>query len=69
MLPNGDYELFTSIGYKTSLEDEMEIVDVHTTENGIHQVSFQSKGNPVFIQIDPACRVPQINLGNNSWTQ
>jgi hypothetical protein len=66
---NRDYELFTSIGYKTSLEDEMEIIDVHTIKKGIHKVNFQSKGKPVFIQIDPACRVPQINLDNNIWSQ
>ena len=64
-----DYELITSIGYKTSLEEEMEIIDVHTIRKGIHKVNFQSKGEPVFIQIDPNCLVPQINLDNNIWSQ
>jgi hypothetical protein len=66
---NRDYELFTAIGYKTSLENEMEIIEVHAIKKGIHKVSFQSNGKPVFIQIDPACRVPQINLDNNIWSQ
>ena len=64
-----DYELFTSIGYKTSLENEMEMLKVHTIKKGMHKINFQSKTKPVFIQIDPECRVPQINLNNNIWKQ
>jgi hypothetical protein len=64
-----DYELITSIGYKTSLEDEIVIIDLHTIRKGIHKVNFQSKEEPVFIQIDPNCLVPQINLDNNIWSQ
>lgn len=64
-----DYELITSIGYKTSLEDEIVTIDLHTLRKGIHKVNFQSREKPVFIQIDPNCLVPQINLDNNIWNQ
>jgi len=64
-----DYELITAIGYKTSTEDEMELVELHFFKKGIHKVSFQSEEKPAFIQVDPACRVPQINLDNNIWSQ
>ena len=64
-----DYELMTAIGYKTSPEDKMELLELHPFKKGIHKVSFQSMEKPVFIQVDPACRVPQINLDNNIWSQ
>jgi len=64
-----DYELITAIGYKTSPEDEMELVELHFVKKGIHKVSFRSEEKPAFIQVDPACRVPQINLDNNIWSQ
>ncbi len=66
---NRDYELLTAIGYKTSPEGEMEMIDLHTMKKGVHKIRFQSKKEPVFIQIDPGCRVPQINLDNNIWSQ
>jgi len=64
-----DYELFTSIGYRTPLQDQLSIIDVHTTQKGSHKVTFESNDRPVFIQVDPACRVPQINLDNNIWRE
>lgn len=64
-----DYELFTSIGYRTLLQDQLSIIDVHTTQKGSHKVTFESNDRPVFIQVDPACRVPQINLDNNIWRE
>lgn len=64
-----DYELFTSIGYRTPLQDQLSIIDVHTTQKGSHKVIFESDDRPVFIQVDPACRVPQINLDNNIWQE
>jgi len=64
-----DYELFTSIGYRTSPQDQLSIIDMHTTQKGSHNVTFESNDRPVFIQVDPACRVPQINLDNNIWQE
>ena len=64
-----DYELITAIGYKTSPEDEMKLVELNFVKKGIHKVTFQSEEKPAFIQVDPACRVPQINLDNNIWSQ
>lgn len=63
------YELFTSIGYKTELQDELVSMDVHIIQQGTHKVTFESSGRPSFIQVDPACRVPQINLDNNIWRE
>ena len=50
-------------------ETKMEIIDIHTIKKGIHKVKFQSAGEPVFILVDPHCRVPQINLDNNVWSK
>jgi aminopeptidase N len=66
---NRDYELFSSIGYKTSPEDVMGIIDLHTIKKGIHYINLHSKEKPIFIQVDPAYQVPQINLDNNIWRQ
>jgi hypothetical protein len=63
-----DYDLLTSIGYRTSPQDKLTQVDVSLTRPGVHQVSFESLDRPVFIQIDPDLRVPQVNLSNNVWT-
>ncbi|UCD37597.1 MAG: hypothetical protein JSW54_12335 [Fidelibacterota bacterium] len=64
-----DYELFTAIGYRTPLQKDLSIIDLHTTEQGSLKVTFESSERPVFIQVDPACRVPQINLDNNIWQE
>ncbi|UCH11176.1 MAG: hypothetical protein JSU61_04615 [Fidelibacterota bacterium] len=63
-----DYDLFTSIGYTTTRQAELALMDLSLTRRGIHTVTFETTERPVSIQIDPACRVPQINLANNVWT-
>ena len=62
-----DYELLTSIGYKTASQEEMVAIHVHVTQKGAYKITFESGAKPVFIQIDPACRVPQVNLDSNTW--
>jgi hypothetical protein len=63
-----DYELFTSIGYRTASQQEMVTIDLHLTRRGAYKIAFESDVRPVFIQIDPAYRVPQVNLDSNTWT-
>jgi len=62
-----DYELFTSLGYKTASQDEMVTIDLCLTRRGAHKIAFESDAKPVFVQIDPACRIPQVNLDSNTW--
>ncbi len=62
-----DYELFTAVGFKTSTAGPMTLVPLHLDRRGQHTVAFESPAQPVFIQLDPAFRVPQINLSNNTW--
>ncbi len=62
-----DYELFTAVGFRTSTAGPMTFVPLHLDRRGRHTVALESSAPPVFIQLDPAFRVPQVNLGNNSW--
>jgi len=60
-------ELITDVGYRTSLEGEMFIKPVTFTKKGEQTVRFESAQRPVFVQIDPFYRVPQVNLENCTW--
>jgi hypothetical protein len=64
-----DYELFTSVGFRTSPEGPLETVDVHIDRRGPFRVTLTSAARPVFIQVDPAYRVPQVHLDNNTWSR
>ncbi|MCF7922445.1 MAG: hypothetical protein K9M55_07075, partial [Candidatus Marinimicrobia bacterium] len=64
-----DYELISALGYKSLDQDKLELIEVCFTQAGNHKVVFDSDYRPQFIQIDPAYRVPQINLSNNSWSE
>jgi len=64
-----DYELFTALGYKTSLDENWQLIDLHLTKGGRQRIKFKSDGKPLEIQIDPEYRVPQINLDNNTWVE
>lgn len=60
-------EFFTEIGYKTSQQEKIEIIKLAFTNKGRKQITIESQKEPIFIQIDPYYRVPQINLDNNIW--
>jgi hypothetical protein len=62
-----DYELYTSLGYVTASQEDMVTLDLHLTHRGVHKVAFESDARPLLVQIDPACRVTQVNLDNNTW--
>ena len=64
-----DYELFTALGYKTSLDENWQLINLHLTKAGRQRIKFKSDGKPLEIQIDPEYRVPQINLDNNTWVE
>ncbi|MFC1583075.1 M1 family metallopeptidase [Candidatus Neomarinimicrobiota bacterium] len=64
-----DYELITTLGYSQTPDGQLELIEVHPIRQGVHKVVFESDNRPTLIQIDPACRVPQINLANNSWSE
>ena len=63
-----DMELITDIGYRISPEGELFIKPITFTRKGSQTIEFESIRKPVFIQIDPLFRVPQINLENCIWT-
>ncbi|KAA3656764.1 MAG: hypothetical protein DWQ10_14690 [Calditrichaeota bacterium] len=64
-----DYEIFTALGYRTSPEGEMTIIEVNTTKTGSQSLSFTSDARPLYIQLDPDFRVPQVALNNDSWSR
>ncbi len=38
----------------------------YRTQVEVVRVTLESSARPVFIQVDPAFRVPQVNLDNNT---
>ena len=62
-----DYEIFSTIGYKTSALGSLITVDMHATTKGSQTISFTSDQRPVFIQLDPDFRIPQTELNNEIW--
>ena len=67
ILSDRDYELFSAIGFRTSISGEETIVEIHTSEDGIHEVVFSSSESPVYVILDPEHRVPQMDLNNDVW--
>lgn len=65
---NRQSELFWDLGYQTDTEEKMRYIPMHTTEVGSHTVTFTSSARPVFIQLDPAHRVPQMEVDNDYWS-
>ncbi|NIV95505.1 hypothetical protein GWN42_22620 [candidate division KSB1 bacterium] len=63
-----DYEIFTAIGYKTSVTGQITNIEIHTSQKGIQTLTFTSDQQPVLIQLDPDYRVPQIESNNDSWS-
>jgi len=64
---NSDYEIFTSIGYRTDPEGALMLKPVHIQGENSHQVEFFSDKKPVFIQIDPEYIVPVVCQDNMIW--
>ena len=62
-----DYELFTSLGYKTDTSPDWIIIPLHLTGKGDHAVKFSSQERPALFQIDPDYRVPQTIYNNDYW--
>jgi len=62
-----DYELYSEIGYKTEENSELQLIHIQLEKKGAHTVFFKSEQKPIFIQIDPGFRIPQIRLDNCEW--
>jgi hypothetical protein len=62
-----NYELFTSIGYKTASQTRLQTVPVHVSTKGNHRFTLNTEQKPVYIQLDPYFKVPRINLDNCEW--
>ena len=62
-----NYELFTSIGYKTASQTRLQTVPVHLSTIGNHIFTLNTEQEPLYIQLDPYFRVPRINLNNCEW--
>jgi len=62
-----NYELFTSIGFKTAPQEELQTIPVHLSRKGDHKLTLNTEQKPVYIQLDPYFRVPRINLDNCEW--
>jgi hypothetical protein len=62
-----DYELFTSLGYKTATSPDWIIVPLHLTGRADFSIQFISPDRPTEFQVDPDYRVPQTIYNNDNW--
>jgi len=62
-----DYELFTSLGYKTETSPDWVSIPVHWTARGDYSVRFNSQERPILLQIDPDYLIPQTIYNNDNW--
>jgi hypothetical protein len=62
-----DYELFTSLGYKTDSSLDWVTIPLHLTGRGTYEVKFTSQKRPTHLQIDVDYRVPQTIYNNDTW--
>jgi hypothetical protein len=62
-----DYELYSEFGYKTEENSELQLIHIQLDKKGSHTFFFESEQQPIFIQIDPGFRIPQIRLDNCEW--
>ena len=62
-----NYELFTSIGYKTVSQTRVQTVPVHVSVKGNHRFTLNTEQKPIYFQLDPYFKVPRINLDNCEW--
>ncbi len=62
-----NYELFSSIGYKTASQTRLKTVPIHVSTKGNHKFTLNTEQKPVYIQLDPYFKVPRINLDNCEW--
>jgi len=69
ILSDRDYEIYTALGYRTAMSGDVSIVEIHTTQDGMHEVAFSSSERPVSIILDPEHRVPQTELNNDVWSE
>ena len=63
-----NFEIYSSIGYKTSQMGEVTIIPIHLNSQGGKQITFASENEPIFIQLDYEYYIPQIDLSNDVWT-
>lgn len=66
---NNDYEIFTSIGFKTSPSEQLKTIPVYINKESKQTILITSQQKPIFIQIDPDFRVPQINFNGLTWEE
>jgi hypothetical protein len=62
-----DYELFTSLGYKTDSALDWVTIPLHLVGRGDYAVKFTSQVRPTHLQIDVDYRVPQTIYNNDTW--
>ncbi len=63
-----EYEIFTTVGYRTSATGDLTILEYHIAQSGQITFVFISDERPVYIQLDPKYQVPQMRLDNDVWT-
>ncbi len=64
-----DYEILTSLEYKTEKNGPGLFVPLRFIKRGSQTVSFLSDQEPVFLKLDSDCRVPRKTDNRLAWTK
>jgi len=62
-----DYEILTSLEYKTEKEGKTFSLPLKFVKKGIQSVRFESEKEPLFIHLDPDYRVPRMTNDRLMW--
>jgi hypothetical protein len=62
-----DYEILTSLEYKIEKDGEGIMLPLRFVKKGIQTIRFVSEREPVFLQLDPDCRVPRMTDDRLTW--
>ncbi|PKO11595.1 MAG: hypothetical protein CVU39_28505 [Chloroflexi bacterium HGW-Chloroflexi-10] len=64
-----NYEIATTLGFKTSTGEDWRLIDLPLVKRGQNRIQFESDERPLEIRIDPEYRVPQIEMDDNVWVE
>jgi aminopeptidase N len=62
-----DYEILTSLEYKIKKDGKGISVPLRFTKKGIQTVRFAGDEAPLFVKLDPDCRVPRMTHDRLTW--
>ena len=62
-----DYEILTSLEYKIEKDGQAIMLPLRFVKKGIQTVRFVSDKAPLYVKLDPDCRVPRMTDDRLTW--